>query len=1162
SNFSIGKMLANRIINQLDTVNCELSLTSFDFRNFLNREFTNSKLELVNEINKLKPAAGSLLTAAFLDEPAGAFKINQRGSHDKVIILLTDCAGKYDTDAVRNALIESGAKLFVISLRQEPLQSLKDLAIGSGGWWFELTEQSKLNSVVYSVVAMSKDYKPCTLNWSMDYSCSEEHFTELLIPSKSIKDEFEFTFRNNEKSRVISEPQFLGFKSVDVGSKKQLSLTITAKNEDIFITELKIDPPFSIISGNVSNHLLQKDEFINITVEYEPVQEAIVFSRLEIISDACEVVPIYITGGFPNTKPTEKTVKILFPNGGDYLIIGDTAFVQWLGLLPEDVIQLEYSIDNGLTWLPLATNVTGLTKEWVVPDTPSDSCLVKIIQLWPNNVGFTLDLKHKGAVNSAFFNKAGDLVLTASSDTSAVVWVANTGEKKFTLNGHTKPILWAAFDPKDEFMATTGNDSSVIIWNMVDGSINTILEEHTTKVECVNFSVSGDYLVSSDFHGYSIIWDRNWNILKRVKSNDVGPTRYSEFNPVDEDLIICANGDGKAKVWNWRDYSAGAEPEVVYATNSNLCSHATYNEDATKVAVTTSSGEPKKLFVWDVAFPDNPIYEISHNSDTSDNNSINTSSFFYHPDLGKEVLLTTSTDETARLWDASDGSPTRINDFITDNIFREHSNSVTTAVFDRFGTRLLTASWDSTAKIWNLNQKELQQDISDSVFTIAYARGKGMEIDMGTVYLGELKDSIIRAVFVNESEFEYSVNSYSFSGPGAGDFEILTDLNFPLKVKSSDSIPLEIRFYPKETGLRVAELEFELPAGVLIKSEIKGFCDLADLKINYPVIDMGIVEVGSFKDSTFTIIMTNESGAAVEIDSISIVGSYSSNFSALNNNSKILQNGESIPVTLRFSPDIIGRKNAQYKVNYKGKGSPRLSNLFGEGRDFRNDSISLYIKDVAAFPGDVFKLPIYVGKVGNSGISDNISGFSANLRFNTTLLEPLSGFKKSTISGYDRIIELELPKTFGPDSILHEIEFRALWGNDTISNLNLEYTVPTGTGRIAVEESSGIFKLEGVCLTDGVLRLFIPNGDLMLGQTSPNPAQSRASLTFSVFEKGNTKIVLFDIMGNELLTIAEDTYSPGSHSISFDISDLPQGLYYYTMFTPSNVIRKSMLITR
>ena len=57
-------------------------------------------------------------------------------------------------------------------------------------------------------------------------------------------------------------------------------------------------------------------------------------------------------------------------------------------------------------------------------------------------------------------------------------------------------------------------------------------------------------------------------------------------------------------------------------------------------------------------------------------------------------VLTASFDHTARIWDAASGSQLAV--------LRGHESSVWTAVFDPSGTRVLTASADRTARIWRV----------------------------------------------------------------------------------------------------------------------------------------------------------------------------------------------------------------------------------------------------------------------------------------------------------------------------------------------------------------------------------------------------------------------------------------------------------------------------
>jgi WD40 repeat protein len=60
---------------------------------------------------------------------------------------------------------------------------------------------------------------------------------------------------------------------------------------------------------------------------------------------------------------------------------------------------------------------------------------------------------------------------------------------------------------------------------------------------------------------------------------------------------------------------------------------------------------------------------------------------------GGERVVTASTDATARIWDVETGDPVRV--------LKGHQGWVTTAVFSPDGTRVLTAGRDATARIWD-----------------------------------------------------------------------------------------------------------------------------------------------------------------------------------------------------------------------------------------------------------------------------------------------------------------------------------------------------------------------------------------------------------------------------------------------------------------------------
>ena len=57
-------------------------------------------------------------------------------------------------------------------------------------------------------------------------------------------------------------------------------------------------------------------------------------------------------------------------------------------------------------------------------------------------------------------------------------------------------------------------------------------------------------------------------------------------------------------------------------------------------------------------------------------------------------IVTASEDQTARIWDAASGKEIAV--------LRGHESSVTSAAFSRDGSRIVTASQDKVARIWDV----------------------------------------------------------------------------------------------------------------------------------------------------------------------------------------------------------------------------------------------------------------------------------------------------------------------------------------------------------------------------------------------------------------------------------------------------------------------------
>jgi len=84
-------------------------------------------------------------------------------------------------------------------------------------------------------------------------------------------------------------------------------------------------------------------------------------------------------------------VTVISPNGGEIFEVGDTCDITWLATdnVGVDSVGILYSTDAGLSWDTIATGEPNDSLyEWIIPSTPSESCLVKILAYDPGlNMG-------------------------------------------------------------------------------------------------------------------------------------------------------------------------------------------------------------------------------------------------------------------------------------------------------------------------------------------------------------------------------------------------------------------------------------------------------------------------------------------------------------------------------------------------------------------------------------------------------------------------------------------------------------------------------------------------------------------------------------------------------------------------------------------------------
>ncbi len=83
-----------------------------------------------------------------------------------------------------------------------------------------------------------------------------------------------------------------------------------------------------------------------------------------------------------------------------------------------------------------------------------------------------------------------------------------------------------------------------------------------------------------------------------------------------------------------------------------------------------------------------------------------------------------------------------------------------------------------------------------------------------------------------------------------------------------------------------------------------------------------------------------------------------------------------------------------------------------------------------------------------------------------------------------------------------------------------------------------------------------------LDQNYPNPFNPSTKIRYSVPERSDVLIRVFDIMGTEVAKIVNESKEAGVYEASFDAAGLPSGMYMYELRAGSVVISKKMLLLK
>jgi WD40 repeat protein/DNA-binding SARP family transcriptional activator len=264
------------------------------------------------------------------------------------------------------------------------------------------------------------------------------------------------------------------------------------------------------------------------------------------------------------------------------------------------------------------------------------------------------------------------LVVTGNrQDSTVTVWDPDTDQALLTLPGHVGQFTDVALSPDGAFIAVPGDDGAVTVWEMDSGQEWRSLSGHSGEVLGAAYSPGGDLLATYSTNE-QIIWEVGSGTKLLELPAPASETNMGVFSPDGTQFATVAD----FQVLEIMDIRSGRET-FSGEHDYDVISFA-FSPDGRYIA---AGGRDANVQVWDVES------RQIHQALAVGAVSPQVEAIAYSPD-GTRLAVADI------MFDAATGQ----------ELFwlRGHTHGILHLAFNADGTRLITASYDGTAKVWDI----------------------------------------------------------------------------------------------------------------------------------------------------------------------------------------------------------------------------------------------------------------------------------------------------------------------------------------------------------------------------------------------------------------------------------------------------------------------------
>jgi WD40 repeat protein len=319
----------------------------------------------------------------------------------------------------------------------------------------------------------------------------------------------------------------------------------------------------------------------------------------------------------------------------------------------------------------------------------------RVIQLAPPESGEKLPV-----VSGVAIDPAGKLLAVVGDDHLVRIFDAQTGALVHRMRSHSDWIKVSAFRPDGQTLATAGADGRIRLWDVAaalpekgtgpiyrhgpEGASHKLdlSPFPATSLYTLAYSRDGQMLAAAGFSDKVWVFDGQLGSAARELAAPGSDIRAIAFSP-DGTRLAAAGRAGVVRIW---DIRSGQPVIDVPASTRRICALC-YSPDGKLLA---AAGQQRIVRLLSAA-SGSVLADLPQRPGT-----VMALCF-----CGPRTLASAGSDNVIHLWDVSTGQEQRR--------LVGHTGSVTTLVLDGHTGTLISGSYDTTVRLWDLKDRESNQ---------------------------------------------------------------------------------------------------------------------------------------------------------------------------------------------------------------------------------------------------------------------------------------------------------------------------------------------------------------------------------------------------------------------------------------------------------------------